>query len=306
MSRRLTTIILVLIGLFGSISCFYGTNLLLSDFSNWAMGTAPRTNEFISSIPFFMIVLILIAAFIFVVRIHRHFDEKKSLVNLYTILFGVFSIIGIITSILSMTIVYHNVFSNHPFPLYCVICLIVHIIILLLSINYNILARVKFEEDKFVRKVKVKYVFYTIMFSFLTFYTFNRVGALLFAPIYVYLRNLPLTIPFYLSNLLPFVLLVYVVGNFYNWYEDDSVWRILIPVAILILTVIFGAYVISTGSNNPLFSASISPALGFERIATIPIETIFQYGFIFAIALYYLIFSISYNAKRKKQAEAKK
>ena len=303
MTKKQLTISLVLLIIFGSLTTFYGMNLLMSDLAN--MFYTSLNKDILSSFPFFIIALDFILATIFVIRLYKHFDQKRALINLYSNLLVINSIAGIICSLLSGWLVYHDFLAPYPFPYYVIICIVIHVVLLVVALWADLGLKKKFEEDTDHRKVKPKYVGYTIVLWLLTLFSYNRLGALLFAPIYMQMRTLDLTFPFYISLLLPFVLLMYVMGNFLGWFKQGSKMSVVFPIIVLVLDIIFCAWVVYLGTSNTQFISAISPALGLERLATMPVDTILQFGGIGLLSIYYAIFAALYNKKIAKHQDWK-
>jgi len=304
MTKKQLAISLVIIMIFGSLTTFYGMNLLMSDLAN--MFYTSLSQDIISSLPLFIIALDFVLATLFVIRLYKHFDQKRALVNLYANLLEINSVVGIVTALLSGWIVYHDFMAPYPFPYYVLVCVILHTILLGVALWADLSLKKKLEEDTDHRKIKPKYVGYTIVLWLLTLFSYNRFGALLCAPVYVQLRTLDLTFPFYISLLLPLALLIYVIGNFLGWYKKNPKIAVIFPVIVLVLDIVFCVWVVYLGTSNTQFISAISPALGLERLATKPVDTILQFGGIGLLSIYYAFFAARYNRKiaKKQAAEA--
>ena len=297
MRKRNAVFLLIAIALVGSFINFYATNLLFSDLSNMFYGV--HDIYIISSIPLFIIAVDFVVAFIFVMRFARYPEYKRATVNLYTIYLAILSVVGIVFSILTGTIIYHSFLAPYPFFCYGLIMLIVNIVLLALAIIENIKNR-KQPKDEKRRHFKVKYILYSILLVFLTYFAFSKFGALLYSPVYILGRTLHLTFPFYVSLLFPMMLLAHIVLYFLDWYVGREKTEIIHVLIIFALNLIFGIAVFIIGYRHPEFISAVSPALALERLATFPVNTIFQFAAMLILSAYYLIYAVITYRKSKR------
>ena len=297
MKKRNSVLLLVLFCLVGSFINFYATNLLFSDLSNMFYGV--HDIYIISSIPLFIIAVDFVAAFIFVMRYTRYPEYKRAMINLYTIYLALLSVVGVVFSILTGTIIYHSFTAPYPFSCYGLLMLIVHALLLVFAVTANLRARRKLPKDAQRKHFKLKYILYSIVLVFLTYFTFSKFGALLYAPVYVHLRTLYMTFPFYVSLILPLLLLAHVVLYFLDWYVGREKTELIHIIVIFVLNLIFGIAIFIIGYYNTGFISAISPALALERLATYPVNTVFQFAAMFILSLYYMIYAIITYRKSK-------
>lgn len=299
MSRKLCVSLLIVVCVLGSLVTFYGTNMLMSDLAN--MYYTSINQDIISSIPFFMFSLDFVLVTLFVSRLYRHHDQKRALAKLYTILLAVFSLVGAVCSVLAGIMVYGDLLAPYPFAAYPTVCLVLHAVLFVAAIALNVKAR-RLEPDSDKRRMTVKYVIYTAVLSLLIIFAYNRFGALLFAVCYAQARTLYLTWPFYVSLLLPISLFVYEAGFIVGWFEKRprAVW--VAPLVILLFDVVLGGAVIYLGSHYTQFISAISPALGLERIATMPIDTIVLFAGVALFSVYFAISAFLLSRKKAKKA----
>lgn len=290
MSKKFTVITSIIIAVIGSIITFYATNLVLSDVSNMFYMTV--TKDVISSLPALFMAINFTLATLFVIRMYRYPKIKKALINLYTILLAVFSLFGLIFSILTGTMIYHNYVAPYPFFGYSIIHTVLFVVLIVGAIYINIFVRKNMEDDKERRPRKVKYVIYTTFLSLLIFFAYNRFGSFLCAFIYAHFRTLYFTFPFYLSLLLPIGLLLHVFLYFFDVYKGHENRGIVVPAVIFGLNIILFACIAIIGSNNTQFISAISPALPIERLLTKPIDIILQFILLFLLSGFYLFYGI--------------
>lgn len=260
----------------GSIITFISANMLFSDISNYASFSY---KTIFATFPHFMFVLVIILLGFFFIRYPR-LDEKYR-VNFkrkYFLLFLVFSAIGFVSSLLTGFVSYNNFLVSSPYKGAIIVCLIFHLLILLFSI-YAFYKNKK-DSSKVEEKMPYNsfYVFKTIVFAVFAFISFFRMGCFLTSFIYMEYSKFALTFLFYLSNIIPMVLLIFIC--LCKLYKIQYLTKIMFYSITLLLSLTCMIYVVSEGTSNPLLISIISPAMPLERLITFPIEAIILYGLI--------------------------
>ncbi len=287
------TVIIYIIG--GSLITFNAGNLFFSDISNYASGSRLTI---IATFPHFMFMFMIITLGFFFVR-YRRLEDKYRLhfKKYYFLLFMIFSAIGVVTSILSGTIVYGSFLAPYPFNGAVLICFIIHLLIL----AFSVIAYTKNNKkvDYVIEKMPYKksYIWLSIAFVLFAFVAFYRLGASISAIIYTDYRYFAYTFLFYFSCIIPMVLLLYI--SISKIHEFNNLTNILFYSITLLVGLICAIYVISEGTTNPLLISLISPAMPLERLATLPMESVVLYGLCilvpFGKLLSYLIKAIRIN-----------
>ena len=300
MNKKVAGIVLICLVIVGSLLTFYNLNLLISDMANMMMASV--TVDLISSFPGFIFALDAMLASIYVLRYVYRPQYKKRMTLTYLIILGVFSLLGVITTILSGVLVYPSLLAPYPFAGYMIICLVAHAILLLLSVGgyYNAYKFMKEDEEK--RKMKVHYVIYTIILSILVCFSYYRLGAVLLAPLYIQWRTLYLSWSFYLALFLPIGVLVHTALYSFGVYTKNTKGGIIHAGVMLGLSVALSLTYILIGMNNTQLISAISPVLPLERLASLPIDTIVFVLLMVGFSVYELIYSIRYH-NRHKEAE---
>ena len=297
-NKKFASILLVIIALIGSICAFYMTNLLLSDLGNMFYGV--HDAYIVSSFPGFFIALYFILGAFFVYRYFYRPEFKRRTILTYLFIASCFALIGIITSIITGISIYKNFFAPYPFWGYTIICLIIHILVLLCSIFLNILIRKKLPKDESKKRMSILYILINIISAILVFFAFNRLGAFLISPIYIYWRNLYLTFPFYLSLLLPMAELVHLILFKFDYFDAKPKAGFIYSIVMIILDVVLLSIVIILGYNFSEFVSAISPALGLERLATAPLVIVLTIIIMICFSGYNLFYSIRYLKKHNQ------
>lgn len=299
MNKKTAAIVLIVLAIIGSVTTFYGLNLLFSDMANMFM--SKFTIDIISSLPGVIFSFDFILASIYVMRYVRTPKYKKRMTLTHLIILGVFSLLGIASCILSGTLVYPSLLSPYPFKGYMVICLVLHTLLLFFSIGgyYNAYKFMKEDEEK--RKMTVKYVLYTATLSILICFAYYRFGADLLGPTFIQWRTLYLTWPFYTAMLLPIALLTHTVLYGFGVYRNSPKGGIIHSGIVLFLSVALSIAIVAIGMNNTQFISAISPVLPLERLATLPIDTIVFIVLMVGLGTFEFIYSIRYYLNHRKE-----
>lgn len=300
LTKKQALLLITLILILGSIVTFYGGNLLCSDLSNMFYGV--HDIYIISSFPMALTILYFVLGFLFTIRYYRYPQYKKRMINLYTILFGIVALIGIVFTILTVTIIYKNLFAPYPFFGYSVIMLLVHLAIFIFSIYVNILIRKKLEDDSERRKFKVSYIVTTIVLFVLSILAFYRFGSVIYMPLYAQGRTFYMTVWFYIWACMPMAILVHNVLYFLDIYKNNK-QALKYTAIVSILQISLGIVVVRLMKNYPIFISAISPALPLERLATSPIDTYIGLYGVTVLVLYYCFYcfrSVYRDSKKEK------
>lgn len=264
MSRKTAFIILIVLVVVGSIFTFYTANLLFSDLANIFPGY--KDNNFITSLPMCMTMNQFILGILYVARYIRRPQYVKSMTKKYLIIFMAFSVLGIITSIMSGVMIYHSFFKPYPIPAYCFTMILVNVILIAAAVYFYILTVKRMPDDTERRPFSVKHIFKTIGYSLGIFFVLERFGAALYFPFYIQWRTIYMSWPFFFTLLAPMSMCVqsflYVIPK----YKENV--RIGLIFAIINLSVAFVAHLVVCiiGYNEPKLLSAISPAMAIDRL----------------------------------------
>ena len=289
MSRKRTILQLACLCIIGSLVCFYAINLILSDVANMFYMTL--TKDFISSLPMFFIALDFVVLSILVMRQYMRPHYRKAQGRFYCLLVMIISVLGVVSSVLTGTMVYHSFTVPYPFPGAVLICLFWHVA----AFAAAFAGRRKFAalpDDPKKRKFSVSYTVYTVILFILTFYSYNRFGAFLWMPVYVQLRTLSLTFTFYLSLLLPLLLWGFMCIYVFKFHVGRPKLGFIYVSIVMVLNIIMAYVVLKIGMSNTQFVSAVSPALAIERLLTKPVDTIVHFALTFLIGLYCWFFAL--------------
>jgi hypothetical protein len=293
-------ILAVILVLMISVITFYTWNLIFSLVSNYEALTMTS----ISSLPmvFFMIELycLMFAAFGYV-RLNRrdpYFFRKYSLV------IGCFALLGIVSSILDGTIVYHTFVGDYVFFAMPLFMLIVHAIFLAAACYVAVLSWTNIAKQK-PEKVKYNGKFYWVretLVALLLMYALEKLGAIVLLPIFWSSYDSGYVVPFFIQLLVPaFIVVIYMLDRHFLKNRKIS---IILNSAVLCYSILSLIYIILMNKfAYVLIINPLSPVLQLERLITKPIGAIVLY----ALSLIYPCITLTKHivkiAKEKKEAK---
>ena len=271
MSKRYTIIALIVLAIVGSLFNAQATNMLMSDMANKSAN--PEFNTLFCSLGAATVAVSYVIGAIFIVRYYLRPQYAKRMTTVYLFIFSALGLIGTVSIIVNSAAYYHSFVSPYPFPGYTIIFFILNVFLLCGPMACYFLHIRKMESDQEQFKMNWKYVLKTAGYFLFICLAFNRFGMLLGSPVYIYLRNLYKTFPFYIFLAVPMFILVVKVLTYLEVIKTRKMKIILTSVGIALTLVLAGAYMIIGMKDSGVVSA-ISPALPLERLATLPIETI--------------------------------
>ena len=293
MSKRFVIIALAIIAVLGSLLTFYASNLFFGDVSNFGAGFG-NTTLFVT-LPAMLLGAMLIAAPLYIIRLYKRPNTKKRLTRTYLIIAAVLALFGIIFTVLGGVVNLHSFVKPYPFPGYLIIMLIIHLAVLAGSVFVFVRYVNKWPEDEEKFKVKPLYALHTFGLYLLIALAFNRFGAFLLMPVYVYWRTLYMTFVYFLFLLIPMALLVIKVLKILEFPRP-----LFIPtVVVAALNIVLFAVVAVIGSNDSSFVSAVSAAAPLERLGSMPMELLIHFVTYLGVSIYYVILEI----KNKKQAK---
>ena len=266
-------IILALAGLVivGALFTVLASNMFFADIINMAAGFANST--LFVSLPAIAISCTCALGVFFFLRTYKNQGCFKRISKLYLIIALALNGVGFLGCILSGIVVYGTFVGSQPFPGYLIIFMILNLLLIAGGVLGLIFLK-KLPEDENRVKINALYVLKTIGWFLFIMLIFNRLGTLLGAPSYWYLRNLYKTFPFYVSLLVPLALGVLQALKILGILEDK---KLLFSVcAVAGFELVIWVYVAIVGMNDTAFVSSLSQAMPLERMAAKPLEMLIQ------------------------------
>ncbi|MCQ2793094.1 MAG: hypothetical protein MJ221_01550 [Bacilli bacterium] len=269
-------IALILVFFLGSAFMFFAVNCFITIIFNYE---AKFNFPYIFGIlPHLVFAIELVTFLIFLCRyLSMEPQYRDHHVKVYMRQFLIYSLIGLILTILGGTIGYNFLIDN-PYPGVLIVCLIMNIIIGGFALTCLIKLRRK-EEKSQKLTYKAWYGWFTAAISLLIFFALFRFGAFLWSFFYMDYSKFLLTLPFYISLLVPVACLVLLelprLGYKLEHFKRNQIIAWSIVLAIGLAT---SLYTIIVGIKNPELISLISAAMPIERIASKPLEIIVLVG----------------------------
>ena len=286
MKKKSFIISLIVIGTLGSLFIAFASNLLFEDVLNHAVPLSEST--LFASIPAGMVAISLVLAAFYFIRLLRYPNCFKRYSRLYALLVIIFNSIGLVGVILSATIVYGNYFTTHPFPGYLVVFTIIHLILIASAITGLIFLK-KLKDDTEKVKITPTYVFKTIGWFLFLSLAFNRFGTLLMMPIYVHLRTLYLTFPYYIWLMVPMFIVAIHVLHILDILDNKKVFSY--SLIALVSNVILFTYIVIVGIKDSSFISALSQALPLERLTSMPLEIPVHFLSYLGVSIWFIVSS---------------
>ena len=268
MSKKTTLISLIVIAIIGSFVAALAGNMFMGDILNKGLPVSGMT--FFATFPSLMVAALLVAVFLYVLRLYQRPKTFKRMSRTYLIIAIVLSAIGFVTAILCGAITYGGKFLTlYPFPGYLIIAMLTHLLIIAGAIvGLVMLRKVPQDEEKF--KVRAKHVFKTLGWYLFISLTFYKTGMFLGLPVYVHWRTLYMTFPFYIWLLVPVFMGTIKVLNILGIMSKKL--NLGLSIGALALHAGLSIYIILMGRANSMFVSNISQCMPLERLAAMPVE----------------------------------
>ena len=262
---------LAVLTVLGALFTVLASNMFFADIINMSAGFANAT--IFVSLPAIGVAMSFAVAVLYILRTYRHPDCFRRISKLYAIIIIALNGLGVLGCILSGAVVYGTFVGSQPFPGYLIIFLLLNLALICGAV-FGLLRLKKLPEDTDRVKINFLYVLKTIGWFLFIVMVFNRLGTLLGAPAYIYLRNLGKTFPFYILLLGPLTLGVVVVLKIFGLLNKKQI--IIATSAVLGCIVVLWVYSAIMGINDSAFVSSLSQAMPLERMAAKPLEMLIQ------------------------------
>ena len=299
----LATVLVLMI----SVITFFTWNLISSVVSNYQSMSLVA----LSGLP---MVLFMIEIYVLLFAIYNYVCLKRRdafFFRKYALIIASFALVGIVTSILDGTIVYHTFVGDYIFSAFPLFMLIIHVLFLGISVYAAIIALKQILQEKPEKTWKNGRFYWVreVLFAFMLMFALEKLGGFVLLPLYWSSYDSVYALPFYFQLLVPaFLVCAYFVDR--QWLHDKKKNILLLSIAFgySILSLI---YMVVLGNilheNYQLIANPLSPVLQLERLLTKP------YGFIimYAFCLLYSGINLGLNIgrlikenKSQKKAEA--
>ena len=264
MSKKLASILLIIVTVIGSLFVYYASNFLFSDVGNMVPGI--KDANIITTFPIFMFSLQFILGAIYLARYIRVPQYLKARTKKFLIISASFSFVGLVTSILSGVIVYHGFFKIAPFFGYPFFMALFSAILIATAVYFYIYASKNMKEDAEKKKKSVTFVLFNIANSLMLYFAFERFGAFLTFPFWIQWRTLYLTWPFVLSIVVPMSMLVQTFLYQYDSYKNKPLVGLIYACVNFVLGIGLNIANRLIGYYDSRAISAISPAMSIERL----------------------------------------
>lgn len=264
MNKKIASIVLIVLCVLTGIFTFFGANLLWSDVAN--MGYGVKDANIIASFPLVMTFCQAILGVIYLSRYIRRPQYVKSMTKKYLIIFMCFSLVGIVTSIMSGVMIYHSFVKPYPIPAYCLTMIIINVIFIASGVYFYILTCKKMKDDETKRKFNIFYVLYTFATSIIMFFVFERFGAFLYFPFFIEWSTINLTWPFAITLLVPMSMAVQMFLYNYPKYNEKPLGGLIFAIVNLVLGVSSNVAMGIIEYYNTKAVSAVSPAMAIGRL----------------------------------------
>ena len=246
------------------------------------------------------IYIVLYAVFDYVVLERRDpfFFRKNSLIV------GSLALVGIATSIIDGTLVYHTFIGDYIFSGFPLFMLIIHILFLGISEYIGFIAFRQISQEKLEKTWKNPRFFYVrrVLVCFMLMFALEKLGGFVLLPFIWSSYDSVYVIPFYFQLLIPtFLFVSYMVDR--HWLHDEKKNIILFSIGFL-YSIFSLVYMIVAANmlhdNYQLIVNPLSPLLQGERLITKPVGFIIMYGFCILFSGVSLALNIVRLTKEKK------
>lgn len=298
MSKKLASILLIIVTVIGSLFVYYASNFLFSDVGNMVPGI--KDANIITTFPIFMFSLQFILGAIYLARYIRVPQYLKARTKKFLIISASFSFVGLVTSILSGVFIYHSFFKIAPFFAYPFFMAIVNAIFIGVAIYFYIYVSNNMKDDAETKKKSVSFVLFNIANSLMLYFAFERFGAFLLFPFWIQWRTFYLTWPFVLSILVPMSMLVQTFLYQYESYKNKPLVGLIYASVNFVLGIGLNIAARAIGYYDSRAVSAISPAMAIERLACSTVITKITFAVIVLAGALTIAHALVYFLRSKK------
>ena len=296
LKNLLGTIIVLMI----AVITFFTWNLLASLVSNYQALSMTS----LSSLP---MVILMIELFVILFAVFEHVVLKRRdayFYRKYALILGSFAVVGIVTSILDGTIVYHSFIGDYIFLAFPLFMLIIHVILLGISAFLAIPSIIEISREK-PQKTWKNPRFYgvrQVLIAFMLMFGLNKLGGLVLLPLFWSSYDSGYIVPMLIQFLVPIYLFVcYMVDRHFKHDKKTNIILLSIGLSYTIFSLVYMLILCNSWKGfymnivNPL-----SPFFQLERLVTKPLGAIILYAFCILYAGINLTLNIIRLVKEKK------
>lgn len=292
----LATVLLLMV----AVITFFTWNLIFSLVSNYE--SLSMTS--ISSLPmvFFMIILYVLIFAVFDYEVLKRKDAY--FFRKFSIIVASFALLGIVSSILDGTIVYHTFVGDYVFFAMPLFMLIVHALICGIAVYGAVLSCKAIHDNKPEKTWERPKLYWIreVLIALLLMFALEKLGAFLLLPVFWSSYDSVYVLPFYIQLLIPaFIVVMYFVDRY--WLHNKKL-NIILSASALCYSLFSLIYMLLVSKGTwPLVINPLSPILQLERLITKPIGAIVLYAVSLIYPCVILVLNVVKLLKEKKEAK---
>ena len=292
----LATILMLMV----AVITFFTWNLIFSLVSNYE--SLSMTS--ISSLPmvFFMIILYVLIFAVFDYEVLKRKDAY--FFRKFTIIVASFALLGVVSSILDGTIVYHTFVGDYIFFAMPLFMLIVHTIICGIAVYGAVLSCKAIHDNKLEKTWQRPKLYWIreVLIALLLMFALEKLGAFILLPVFWSSYDSIYVLPFYIQLLIPsFIVVMYFVDR--HWLHNKKL-NIILSGSALAYSLFSLIYMLLMSKGTwPLVINPLSPILQLERLITKPIGAIVLYAVSLIYPCVILVLNVVKLLKEKKEAK---
>ena len=289
----LATVLLLMV----AVITFFTWNLIFSLVSNYE--SLSMTS--ISSLPmvFFMIILYVLIFAVFDYEVLKRKDAY--FFRKFTIIVASFALLGVVSSILDGTIVYHTFVGDYIFFAMPLFMLIVNALILGISVYGAVLSCKAIRDNKPEKTWQRPKLYWIreVLIALLLMFALEKLGAFILLPVFWSSYDSVYVLPFYIQLLVPtFLVVMYFVDR--HWLHNRKLNMLLSEIAV-VYSVFSLVYMLMMSKGTwPLVINPLSPILQLERLVTKPFGAIVLYAVSLIYPLVFFTINLVKSVKEKK------
>ena len=292
----LATVLLLMV----AVITFFTWNLIFSLVSNYEALSMTS----ISSLPmvFFMIILYVLIFAVFDYEVLKRKDAY--FFRKFSIIVASFALLGMISSILDGTIVYHTFVGDYVFFAMPLFMLIVHALICGIAVYGAVLSCKSIHDNKPEKTWERPKLYWIreVLMALLLMFALEKFGAFLLLPVFWSSYDSIYVLPFYIQLLIPsFIVVMYFVDR--HWLHNKKL-NIILSGSALAYSLFSLIYMLLMSKGTwPLVINPLSPILQLERLITKPIGAIVLYAVSLIYPCVILVLNVVKLLKEKKEAK---
>ena len=271
----LATFLVLMIG----VITFFTWNLICGVISNYQSPSIVLISGLPMVIFMIEIYVALFAVFNYIVLNRRDaFFFRK-----YSLILAVFGVLGIVTSILDGTIIYHTFVGDYIFFAFPLFMLIIHALFLGISVYFAVISIRDICKEKLEKTWKNPRIYWIreVLMGLMLVFALEKLGGFVLLPLYWSSYDSVYVLPFYFQLLVPaFLFAAYMVDR--HWLHDKkkNIMLFSIGLGYSIFSLVYMLILAKVMHESyQIIANPLSVVLQLERLLTKPVGFVIMYVF---------------------------